>query len=71
MTPLPRINNLKIKYTLIKVKTICPALILAAKRKDKVIGRTIILTVSIKIKNGFNQLGAPDGRRDASTLLKE
>ena len=40
----------------------CPALILAAKRNAKVNGRTTILVVSIKIKKGFNQSGAPSGR---------
>lgn len=43
-----------------------PALIFAAKRNDKVKGRTIILVVSIKIKNGFNQSGAPSGKRWAT-----
>lgn len=40
-----------------------PALIFAANRKDKVNGRTKILVVSIKIKNGFSQVGAPSGNR--------
>jgi hypothetical protein len=46
----------------------CPALILAASRKDKVIGRTIILTVSTRIKKGFSQSGAPLGRIPAVNL---
>lgn len=41
----------------------CPALILAAKRKDKVIGRTSILNVSIIINAGESHEGAPEGRR--------
>lgn len=44
------------------LNTICPALILAPNRKDKVRGRTEILTVSINTKKGFNQSGAPSGR---------
>ncbi len=43
----------------------CPAVILAANRKDKVIGRTIILKVSTITKNGFNQSGAPPGNKEA------
>ena len=39
---------------------------LAANRKDRVIGRSKILTVSIRTKKGFNQSGAPDGRRPAA-----
>jgi len=45
-----------------------PALIFAANRNDRVIGRTAILTVSIKIRNGFSQAGAPAGRRDANVV---
>jgi hypothetical protein len=41
----------------------CPAVILAANRNDRVIGRTRILVISIRIKKGFNQSGAPSGRR--------
>ena len=52
-----------------------PALILAANRNDKVIGRTKILVVSIRTKNGFNQSGAPSGRKWATEafgdLVKE
>jgi hypothetical protein len=48
---------------LIKDKTICPAVILAANRNDRVIGRTMILVLSIKTRNGFNQSGAPSGRK--------
>lgn len=49
----------------IRVRTIWPAVILAARRNLKVIGRTEILVVSIRTKNGFNHLGAPPGRREA------
>lgn len=47
-----------------------PALMLAASRKDRVIGRTVTLVVSIIIKNGFNQSGAPSGRRWAIDAFK-
>jgi len=40
-----------------------PALMLAASRKDKVIGRNKILKVSINTRKGFNHKGAPPGRR--------
>lgn len=56
------------KYTLIRVKTMWPALIFAASRNDRVIGRTMVLTVSIKIRNGFSQAGAPPGSKDASLV---
>ena len=44
-----------------------PAVKLAASRKERVIGRTKILTVSTRTKKGFNHLGAPLGRREAAT----
>lgn len=46
----------------------CPALIFAASRTDRVIGRTAVLTVSIKIKKGFNHVGAPLGSRAANVV---
>jgi hypothetical protein len=48
-----------------------PALILAANRKDNVRGRTMILVVSIKIKNGFNHVGAPSGSKWAIVILND
>lgn len=42
-----------------------PALMFAASRKDRVIGRTIILDDSIRTKNGFSQFGAPSGKKCA------
>lgn len=36
---------------------------MAARRNDRVSGRTIILVVSIITRNGFNQSGAPSGNR--------
>jgi len=47
----------------------CPALMFAARRKERVIGRTVILVVSINTKNGFNQSGAPSGRKWAINIL--
>lgn len=41
----------------------CPALMLAASRNDKVNGRTRILVVSISTRNGFSHKGAPSGRK--------
>lgn len=49
----------------------CPALMLAANRKDSVKGRTMILVVSIKTRNGFNQSGAPSGRKWATDALND
>jgi hypothetical protein len=46
-----------------------PALIFAASRKDRVIGRTKILVVSIRTKNGLSQSGAPSGRKWATEAL--
>ena len=46
-----------------------PAVILAASRKDKVIGRARILTVSTSTRKGFSQSGAPPGRSPAVKVL--
>lgn len=35
----------------------------AASRKDRVIGCTNTLIVSVRTKNGFNHVGAPSGRK--------
>lgn len=45
----------------IRTITIWPALILAARRNDSVIGRTENLDDSTITRNGFNQGGAPPG----------
>jgi len=58
----------KARYTLMRVRTICPALIFAARRKESVIGRTRVLAVSIRIKKGFSHAGAPPGKREASVV---
>ena len=46
-----------------RLRTMCPALILAANRNERVIGRTVTLVVSINTRNGFNQSGAPSGKK--------
>jgi len=63
------VNHAAAQYTPTNLRTMWPALILAASRNDKVIGRTIILVVSISTRNGFNQLGAPSGRKWAIDAL--
>ena len=47
----------------------CPALMFAARRNDRVIGRTVTLVVSIRTRKGFNQSGAPSGRKCAIDFL--
>ena len=41
----------------------------AINRTESVMGRAMILTVSIKTKNGFNGAGAPIGSKAATTEL--
>lgn len=55
----------------ISIITMWPALIFAARRKDKVIGRTEILEDSMRTRNGFSQEGAPPGSRAAINLIGE
>jgi hypothetical protein len=62
-------NQALAQYTPISLRTICPALIFAASRKDSVAGRTKILVVSIRTRNGFNQSGAPSGKKCAIDAL--
>lgn len=56
-------------YTHRRVITICPALIFAARRKDRVAGRAEILLDSIATRNGFSQRGAPPGRSMARNFI--
>lgn len=63
------LNHAAEQYTPTRLRTMWPALMLAAKRNDKVIGRTKILVVSISTRNGFNQSGAPSGRKWATEAL--
>lgn len=46
-----------------------PALMLAASRTLKVMGRTRILTVSIRMSGGDSHAGAPLGRRLAAAVI--
>ena len=41
----------------------------AANRNDRVIGRTSVLIVSIRTRNGFSHVGAPSGRKWAIVAL--
>ena len=52
-------------------RIMCPAVMLAASRNARVIGRTRSLTVSISTRKGFNHPGAPLGRRPAVNDLGE
>jgi hypothetical protein len=60
------INEAEEKITVARVRRIWPAVMLAANRKDRVIGRRIILVVSISTRNGLSQPGEPSGRRCAN-----
>jgi len=62
-------NHAAAQYTPTNLRTMWPALILAARRNDRVAGRTIILVVSIKTRNGLSQSGAPSGRKWATDAL--
>ena len=57
------------QYIPMRPKTICPALMLAASRTVRVIGRTRILIVSIRMRAGFNHVGAPPGNRFAVAVF--
>ncbi len=81
MYPLDRVNRkmndvvdeniAPTQYSLIRVRTIWPAVIFAANRNDRVIGRTKILVVSIITRNGFSHSGAPSGRKCATDFFGE
>jgi hypothetical protein len=47
----------------------CPAVIFAASRNDRVIGCTNTLIVSVNTRNGFSHVGAPSGRKCAIVFL--
>lgn len=57
------------EYTPTRPRIIWPAVILAASRNERVIGRAIILTLSTSTRKGFNQSGAPPGSRLAVKVL--
>lgn len=48
----------------------CPAIIFAARRTDKVIGRMILLTSSIKTIKGINTGGVPEGTKWARNSVR-
>jgi len=47
----------------------CPAVMLAASRKARVMGRTENLSDSTRTRNGFSHAGAPLGSRDAINFI--
>lgn len=63
------LNHAAVQYIPIRPSTMCPALMLAASRNDRVIGRTVTLVDSIRTRNGFSQSGAPSGRKWAIDFL--
>lgn len=54
------------RYVPTRPITTWPALRLAVSRKQRVIGRTSILKVSTRIRNGFSHAGAPAGSKFAA-----
>jgi hypothetical protein len=63
------LNHALAAYTPINPNTMCPALILAASRNDRVRGRTKMLVVSISTRKGLSQSGAPSGRKWAIDFI--
>jgi hypothetical protein len=61
--------SIVLAYKLMSLRTIWPALIFAASRNDSVSGRTAILVVSIRIRNGLSHVGAPSGSKCAIVAL--
>ena len=57
------INSHTAVYVPISVSTMCPAVMLAASRKERVSGRERVLRVSTRTRNGVSQDGAPLGAR--------
>lgn len=53
----------------INIITMWPALILAARRNERVIDRTDTLVDSTRTKNGFSHEGAPPGRSIAMNFM--
>jgi len=52
-----------------RIITTWPALMLAARRKDRVIGRADALEDSTRTRKGFNQEGAPPGNSIAINFI--
>lgn len=63
------LNNRGVRNEVIKIRTMCPALIFAASRKDSVNGRTSTLIDSKITRAGFNHIGAPSGNKWAKNSL--
>lgn len=55
-----------IRNVLARVNIMCPAVMLAASRNERVIGRIRVLKVSITTRRGFSHIGAPEGKRWAA-----
>ena len=55
----------------ISIITMCPALMLAARRNERVIDRTETLVDSTSTRKGFSHEGAPPGRRAAMNAIGE
>ena len=53
----------------IRATTMWPALMFAARRKERVMGRTETLEDSIRTRNGLSQDGAPPGRSIAINFI--
>ncbi len=45
----------------------CPAVIFAINRRPRATGRINVLTTSIKTRNGANAIGAPKGKKWATS----
>jgi len=56
-------------FLLIRAIKICPAVMLAANRTDRVMGRIIWLVLSIKTINWERAMGVPDGTKWENALL--
>ena len=63
-------RDMGVKMEVIRERRMCPAVIFAASRKDKVIGRRVILIHSISTRNGLSHPGAPSGRKWAVEDLR-
>lgn len=59
---------LNARYILIRPITTWPAVIFAANRKLKVMGRRLMLVISTRFRKGFSHEGAPPGSKAARKL---
>lgn len=60
------VNNAEEAAIPISPKRMCPALMLAASRNERVMNRTEMLRVSVITRNGLSHSGAPLGSRWAT-----